>query len=124
MTTKAPRGTPPRGAFLFVRVFVRAVSGVYKSPRKLELHRPGIAILGVLDQEHHQERDDRRGGVDDELPAVRVTDDGPECGPDDHERKGEKKCRCRADGVGHVRSEVPEPLARSAIGSFSVPHSS
>ena len=29
-----------------------------------------VAVLRVLDQEHHQERDDRRAGVDDELPGV------------------------------------------------------
>src|SRR5215469_12547402 len=35
-----------------------------------------ISILGLLDQEHHEERDDRRRGVDDELPRVRVAVDG------------------------------------------------
>src|SRR5687767_6529242 len=36
---------------------------------ELELDRVALAVLGVLDQEHHQERHDRRAGVDRQLPA-------------------------------------------------------
>ncbi|MNR33490.1 hypothetical protein D3C85_1511660 [compost metagenome] len=36
-----------------------------------------IAVLRVLDQEHHQERDDRGGGVDDQLPGVVETKNRP-----------------------------------------------
>ena len=38
--------------------------------RKLELQRERVPVLGVLDQEHHQERDDGGRGVDHELPGV------------------------------------------------------
>ncbi len=34
------------------------------------MHRFGVAVLGVLDQEHHQKSDDGRGGIDDELPRI------------------------------------------------------
>ncbi len=34
------------------------------------MHRFGVAVLSVLDQEHHQKSDDGRGGVDDELPGI------------------------------------------------------
>jgi hypothetical protein len=34
------------------------------------LNRGAIAVLRILDQEHHQERDDRGAGVDHQLPGV------------------------------------------------------
>ena len=37
---------------------------------ELQLNRQRVLVLGALDQEHHQERDDRRARVDHELPAV------------------------------------------------------
>jgi glutamate-ammonia-ligase adenylyltransferase len=37
---------------------------------ELDLHRHRVAVLGVLDHEHHQESDDGRGGVDHQLPGV------------------------------------------------------
>ena len=44
---------------------------------ELELDRLGVAVLRVLDQEHHQERDDRRAGVDDQLPGVAEAEERP-----------------------------------------------
>ena len=44
---------------------------------ELDLQRVGVAVLGVLDQEHHQEGDDGRAGVDDELPGVAEAEDRP-----------------------------------------------
>src|SRR5712691_7896620 len=37
---------------------------------ELDLDRFRVAILRVLNQEHHQKRDDRSAGVDDQLPCV------------------------------------------------------
>jgi hypothetical protein len=37
---------------------------------ELGLYRGAVAILGILDQEDHQERDDGRARIDDELPGV------------------------------------------------------
>jgi hypothetical protein len=34
------------------------------------MHRFGVAVLGVLDQEHHQKGDDGGSGIDDELPRI------------------------------------------------------
>jgi len=34
------------------------------------MHCFGISILGVLNQKYHEEGDDGRGGVDDQLPSV------------------------------------------------------
>src|SRR5205085_2032994 len=39
---------------------------------ELGLHRSSVAVLGVLDDEHHPERHDRGAGVDEQL--VRVVD--------------------------------------------------
>src|SRR5215813_8755104 len=41
---------------------------------ELERHDPRFAVLGVLDQKHHQEGDNGRAGVDDELPSIRVAE--------------------------------------------------
>lgn len=38
---------------------------------QLGLHGRRIAVLRVLDEEHHQERYDGSAGVDDKLPSVR-----------------------------------------------------
>jgi len=37
---------------------------------QFQLHRLGVATLGILDHEHHQEGNDRGTGVDDQLPSV------------------------------------------------------
>jgi len=39
---------------------------------KLQVNRFGVAVLRVLNQKDHQEGDDRRARVDDELPSVRI----------------------------------------------------
>jgi hypothetical protein len=42
---------------------------------KLHLDRCAIPILRVLDQEDHEESDDRRAGVDHQLPCVGILKD-------------------------------------------------
>src|SRR6476620_7897979 len=37
---------------------------------QLHLDRGAIPVLGILDQKHHQEGDDRRAGIDDQLPGI------------------------------------------------------
>ena len=54
--------------------FLRALHGPDQLVQ-LELHRRGVAVLGVLDQEDHQEGDDRGAGVDDQLPGVAEVED-------------------------------------------------
>ncbi len=52
----------------------------------------GISILGVLNQKHHQECDNRRASVDDQLPGVTESENGageyPHC--DNSNRKDER----------------------------------
>ena len=44
---------------------------------QLQMTGAGVAILRVLDQEHHEERDDGRAGINDELPRVRIVEVRP-----------------------------------------------
>jgi hypothetical protein len=37
---------------------------------ELQLHRSTVSILCVLDQEHHQERNDGRAGIYGQLPGI------------------------------------------------------
>ncbi len=43
-----------------------------------------VPVLGVLNNEDHQESDDGRPGVDDELPSVREMEHRAGNGPDDY----------------------------------------
>ncbi len=43
------------------------------------LHCRAISVLGVLDQEDHQERDDCRRGVHDELPRIGIVKNQAQC---------------------------------------------
>src|ERR1044072_7982587 len=44
---------------------------------ELDLHRLGVAVLRVLDEEHHEEGDDRGRSVDYELPGIAQAEDRP-----------------------------------------------
>ena len=61
---------------LLLREILRSRQAILSLARRhdqlgqLELHREGVAILSVLNQEHHQECDDRGARVDDQLPGI------------------------------------------------------
>ena len=58
---------------------------------QLQLKRLGIAVLRVLNKEHHQERDDGGASVDDELPGIGEMKGRPSQSPDnDDENSGGK----------------------------------
>jgi hypothetical protein len=69
--------------------------GVVRAPYRtndlvqLDVDRIGVPVLRVLDQEHHQERNDRGAGIDDELPRVAETEDGAAYQPQHDETAGE-----------------------------------
>jgi hypothetical protein len=46
------------------------------------VNRLGIAVLGILNQKHHQKSDNRRGGIDHELPGVGKMENRSGGGPD------------------------------------------
>src|SRR5438132_1248954 len=58
---------------------------------ELRLNRRAIAVLGVLDEEHHQEGDDGRAGVDHQLPGVRETEEWSTCRPYDDDQAADGK---------------------------------
>jgi hypothetical protein len=60
---------------------------------ELDLDRFGVAVLGVLDQEHHQERHDRRRRVDHELPGVAEIEQRPADQPGHDQERGPRKRR-------------------------------
>ena len=68
---------------------------------ELELDSMAIAVLGILNQKNHQECDDRRAGVDDQLPRVAELEyrarDTPDydgqCGDDERRRMAGSSCR-------------------------------
>ena len=71
---------------------------------ELELNRLRVAVLGVLDEEHHQKGDDGRAGVDDELPGVAEVKQRPGDGPNQDRQCGKKKCgRCTGRMCGGMR---------------------
>ena len=59
---------------------------------ELDLQRGGVAVLRVLNQEHHQERDDGGRCIDDELPGVAEAEERPADRPDDDRREREQEC--------------------------------
>ncbi len=75
---------------------------------KLELDRRRVAVLRVLDQEHHQEGDDGGPGVDDQLPGVAVVEQGPGQEPQREDRDGGTK----AGTNERHRSRLPMVLNR------------
>lgn len=48
---------------------------------QLQLNCRRVAVLGILDQEHHEERDNRRPCVDEKLPCVGVMERRTACRP-------------------------------------------
>src|SRR5262245_58487065 len=66
---------------------------------ELDLKSHAVAVLRVLDQEHHEKRDNGCRRIDDELPALRETDKGPPCCPEDQEHAG--------DGENHRPTGLP-----------------
>ena len=58
---------------------------------ELDVNRDRVPVLRVLDQEHHEKGDDRRAGIDDELPRIGKVEDGSGDGPpeDDQNREDE-----------------------------------
>ena len=58
---------------------------------QLEVHGFGVTVLCVLNQKHHQKRDDSRGRVNDELPCVGKMKSGSGNEPDADDKHGPGK---------------------------------
>lgn len=82
----------------------------------LDVHGLGITVLGVLNEEHHEEGDDGGAGVDDELPGVAVTKDRAGDGPDQDDASGEAEGRGATGGTSGFFGEAGEPTFGFAGG--------
>ena len=69
---------------------------------QLGLDCSSVAVLRVLDEEHHQESDDGRAGVDDQLPCIGKAEDRTADGPHRDHKAAEDESGGRAGGMGHT----------------------
>ena len=95
-------GALPALVVQFFQLFVREildrgkfVAGLLHGENQLgqfELNSERVAILGMLNQKHHQESNDGGASIDDELPGIAIVEDWPGRDPsqhhDDREQKG------------------------------------
>jgi len=77
---------------------------------KLGLNGGPVAVLRILDQEHHQERHDRRARVDDELPSLREAEERAGDGPNYDQRHAECEGERLTRDTGDPSSKVAEQL--------------
>jgi len=78
------------------------------------MHCFGVAVLCVLNQKHHQKRNDCRGGVDDQLPGVREMKGRSGQDPDKDDEHGPTKCPGAAEHDGGTVRENAECVADDA----------
>src|SRR5215468_496971 len=78
------------------------------------MHCFGVTVLRVLNQKHHEERDDCRGGVDDQLPGVREMKSRSGDEPNKNYQNGAAKGPGAAKQEGRTLRERPEHVADSA----------
>ena len=91
---------------LIARVFDRANEFV-----QFQMNCFGIAVLCVLNQKHHQKRNDGRGRVNDELPCVGKMKGGSSNEPDSNNEHGPGK---RPGAAEHHRGAPGENTERVA----------
>src|SRR5215470_5347134 len=77
---------------------------------QLQVQRPGIAVLGTLDQKHHEKRHDRGPGINDQLPGIRVVKVGAAQAPEQDDRHTEEKGPGGPDDLGREIGQFPESL--------------
>src|SRR4029077_7467779 len=75
------------------------------------MHCLGVTILGVLNQKHHEKRDDGGRGIDDQLPCVGEMKCRPGDEPNKNDEHGTRKCPGAAE---HDRGTVRENAERVA----------
>jgi hypothetical protein len=82
---------------------------------KLCLNSRGIAILSVLNNEHHQKRDDHRSCIDNQLPGVGVMENGACDSPhDDNEC-----CKQKRNRPPRLMGDSSRDVAESALSPKS-----
>src|ERR671927_112636 len=83
---------------------------VYRSDQfiQLQLHRSTVPVLGVLDEEHHQESDDGRARVYDQLPGVAEPEYGTGDSPNQDDEHGSNESSGVSRGMGGPLSKAGE----------------
>src|SRR5205814_1221151 len=114
---------------LLVRQLLQAdearAGAVYAADQLIELQvqRLCVAVLGVLDQEDHEERDDRGARVDHQLPGIREAEGGSGCRPGSPRPPGTSSSTARGTRPASPRENsragscCPQRPARSSAGS-------
>src|SRR5436190_8158281 len=77
---------------------------------QLEMYSARVAVLGILHEEDHQERDNSGACVDDQLPSIRIVKRRTRNGPSRNNNQAENKRSRRADKVGRRIREAMETL--------------
>ena len=76
---------------------------------QLQVQSFRVTVLRVLDQEDHQECDDRGPSIDDELPGVRVLEVGSGDSPEDDNKDRRQKHVRVAHNLGRLAGKTAEP---------------
>ncbi len=86
------------------------------------MNRFRVAVLRILDQEHHEESDNGGAGVNDQLPRIRVMKGGAGCAPDDDygDRRAEGPRRAQSPGsaLSDDTENIPNPTKQAALVRF------
>ena len=91
------------------RVFNRANEFV-----QFQMNCLGVSILGVLNQKYHQEGDNGRSGVYDQLPRVGKVKNGASNEPDDNDQQSCSKCPGAAEHAGGTPRKDTERVTDDA----------
>ena len=94
---------------------------------ELDLNRPGVPVLGVLNQEDHQEGHDRGGGVDHQLPGIGEPEQGSHREPYHNQEHGHAEAGPMAGDPRNPPGEPAEPVRPVAMvpgRRHGVPHDS
>jgi hypothetical protein len=84
---------------------------------EFEMHGVGIAVLRVLDEEHHEKSHDGSSGIDDELPRVREVKERPRRGPEEDDHECDQKGMRPSNELGGSLSKFVKP----GIHPFRIP---
>ena len=84
---------------------------------EFQLQRFAVAVLRVLNQEHHEKSYDGRAGVDDELPGVADTEKRARRSPDNDHSGGDDE---RPRMSRRARTESCEAVKTAAVGRTSI----
>jgi hypothetical protein len=83
---------------------------------ELDLNRPRVPVLGVLNQEDHEERHDRRGGVDHQLPGIGEPEQRADGEPHHDQEHGHAEAGSMTRDRRNAPGESAEPARPVVVG--------